>query len=56
MDLALWVAVVWTVVTDHHDEEMMKVMTDDLPGRSDSFLDRIRDVAEEVLEPWRFGI
>ena len=46
---------VWTVVADHHDDEMMEIMTDDLPSRSDSLLDRIRDVADAVVEPWRLG-
>lgn len=46
---------VWTVVADHHDDEMMDVMTDDLPSRSPSLLERARDVADAVVEPWRFG-
>jgi hypothetical protein len=46
---------VWTVVADHHDEEMMTVMADDLPSRSPSLLDRIHDVADTVADPWRFG-
>lgn len=68
-DSTVWVAVVaemhvavidgdgyvWTVVADHHDAEMMTVMTERLPSRSPSLLERVRDAADAVVDPWRFG-
>ena len=46
---------VWTVVADHHDEAMMTLMTDDLPSRSRSLVDRLVDLADVVADPWRLG-
>ncbi len=44
---------VWTVVgADDHDT-MMVAMTDDLPGREPSLLERLGDAADAVVRPWR---
>jgi hypothetical protein len=44
---------VWTVVGDDDHDPMMVAMMDDLPSRSPSLGDRLRDAADAVVRPWR---
>ncbi|MFQ5556397.1 MAG: hypothetical protein ACE5GB_02660 [Acidimicrobiales bacterium] len=68
-DMAMWTSLVagrhvtvldgtgyvWTVVSAPHDDTMMAAMPDDLPTRSPSLIDRVRDAVDALVEPWRFG-
>ena len=49
---------VWTVIADHHDDAMMVTMSDTMPVRDASLLertqDRVRDMADALVDPWRF--
>lgn len=46
---------VWVVISDEPKDAMMAdMMQDDLPGRSPSFGDRLRDAADVIVEPFRF--
>ena len=46
---------VLTVVTDHEDDEMMVMLSESMPSHSPSVFDRLLDVADAVVDPWRFG-
>ena len=46
---------VWTVVGADDEDTMMVAMDDDLPTRSAGVAERLRSMAEAVVEPWRLG-
>jgi hypothetical protein len=49
------VGCVWTLVSDHADDAMLATLTDDLPTYGPSFSQRVIDMVDEIVDPWRLG-
>jgi hypothetical protein len=49
------VGCVWTLVSDHEDDAMLTSLTHDLPAYGPSWSQRVVDMADEIVDPWRLG-